>query len=492
MGTVVQPLNQEQRISPYSQRLFDFGTTDSRVYISRVANSLLSSLTLGRNDSTSYLILDDGILDGLETSHSLAGNTLTVTVNPGYVIQDLTQVVFEESTTLDIDLSSYSDTGSIVVAINYKFLNSVASNPALLKLEYVSSDGLTVLPDGWSSERDRIVVTRFTFSKDGSGNVTGVSNLCQTPIINGIRNPDQIEIEGTTYYTGAPISFLRNIHDLMNNYIQPVYLSFTTLTLNATSFDYISAEGGTTITLPSSPSVGDMVWVLDILGEAATKNITIDRNGSKINGVAADFVIDTDNYFVGFVYQGSTIGWDISDNDIHTANVSTSSEASGDLRQYELHPADFAYDTDDDGTSPDKVFGILDSAKFPESTDGAIWASMKFPDGFVPSLDLEFEIIYLLDATDASKNVKLTSKCWIIEENGDASELTPTETEYTNLASTVTEGVLKETTVLTISGGTYGTDPYYVSFYLKRDADHANDTYSGNLQIVSILMKQGV
>lgn len=63
-----------------------------------------------------------------------------------------------------------------------------------------------------------------------------------------------------------------------------------------------------TITLPASPSIGDTVRVAD-LGNAATNNITVGRNGSNIMGSADDLTVATSNSAFGLVYSNATYGW---------------------------------------------------------------------------------------------------------------------------------------------------------------------------------------
>ena len=64
-----------------------------------------------------------------------------------------------------------------------------------------------------------------------------------------------------------------------------------------------------TVTLPSSPSVGDIVGIKDYANTADTNNITIGRNGSNIQGTASDFVISTEGRSVLLVYVDATKGW---------------------------------------------------------------------------------------------------------------------------------------------------------------------------------------
>jgi hypothetical protein len=70
-----------------------------------------------------------------------------------------------------------------------------------------------------------------------------------------------------------------------------------------------SAGGSVTVTLPSSPSAGNVVAVSDYNTTAGTNPITIARNGSNINGSANNLNISKDNAAVQLVYVDATTGW---------------------------------------------------------------------------------------------------------------------------------------------------------------------------------------
>jgi hypothetical protein len=74
-----------------------------------------------------------------------------------------------------------------------------------------------------------------------------------------------------------------------------------------------TTAGAITVTLPASPSAGDVVAVSDYAGTADTNNITIGRNGSNINGAAADLIIEYENSAVTLVYVDGTQGWKATD-----------------------------------------------------------------------------------------------------------------------------------------------------------------------------------
>ena len=71
-----------------------------------------------------------------------------------------------------------------------------------------------------------------------------------------------------------------------------------------------AASGAFTLTLPSSPSAGDIVGFKDYNGNFATANLTIGRNSQPINGAnASDPVIDTNGASIFLVYVDASQGW---------------------------------------------------------------------------------------------------------------------------------------------------------------------------------------
>ena len=87
----------------------------------------------------------------------------------------------------------------------------------------------------------------------------------------------------------------------------------TTLTAGQNAFANTNA-GTITYTLPLSPSIGDQCKIID-LGNAATNNITIDRNSEPIQGSAANMTISTDSAAISLVYSNATYGWRLKYND---------------------------------------------------------------------------------------------------------------------------------------------------------------------------------
>lgn len=76
----------------------------------------------------------------------------------------------------------------------------------------------------------------------------------------------------------------------------------------------LNASGNLDLTLPATPTAGDVVGVSDVAGTASMYTVRVLRNGSNINRVAEDLTIDIDNWGGTFVYIDATIGWQIVDS----------------------------------------------------------------------------------------------------------------------------------------------------------------------------------
>jgi hypothetical protein len=80
-----------------------------------------------------------------------------------------------------------------------------------------------------------------------------------------------------------------------------------------------TTSGAITVTLPSSPSAGDIVAFKDYANTWDDNPVTLGRNGSKINGICLCATLDTESTSITLIYVDGTKGW----QDIHdsTSNV---------------------------------------------------------------------------------------------------------------------------------------------------------------------------
>jgi len=86
-------------------------------------------------------------------------------------------------------------------------------------------------------------------------------------------------------------------------------LKTSPFTASASRGYFINTGSAVTVTLPSSPSVGDQIIIIDATGNASSNNITLGRNGSKVKGQCKCFALDDDRVGVRIVYSGSCQGW---------------------------------------------------------------------------------------------------------------------------------------------------------------------------------------
>lgn len=83
----------------------------------------------------------------------------------------------------------------------------------------------------------------------------------------------------------------------------------TDITSTAGTVYFLNAAG-LTITLPSSPTAGDVVGIVEVAGDTTS---AINRNGENIQGLAENLTIDTAYASVNLVYVDASIGWALAD-----------------------------------------------------------------------------------------------------------------------------------------------------------------------------------
>ena len=104
-----------------------------------------------------------------------------------------------------------------------------------------------------------------------------------------------------------------------------------------------TTSGAITVTLPATPTAGDLVGIKDYANTANTNNITIDRNGSNIQGTANNFTISVAGTSITLIYVDGTQGWvstgaakasDISEQALFTTATGGTITTCGD---YKIH-----------------------------------------------------------------------------------------------------------------------------------------------------------
>ena len=79
---------------------------------------------------------------------------------------------------------------------------------------------------------------------------------------------------------------------------------------------FINTTGGVvTVTLPASPSAGDIVSVKDYARTFACNAVTVGRNGSKMCGTCNDTTFSTEGLSATLIYVDGTKGWQLINDD---------------------------------------------------------------------------------------------------------------------------------------------------------------------------------
>jgi len=117
-----------------------------------------------------------------------------------------------------------------------------------------------------------------------------------------------------------------------------------------------TSGGAFSVTLPSSPSLGDTVHFYDYKNTWTTNNLTILRNGNNIDGTADDLVCDTCQHII-LTYTDATVGWQIS-SEMLAYNGNVISEDTTDVSG-----ADWVLDEDDMASDDDEKVPTQQSVK---------------------------------------------------------------------------------------------------------------------------------
>lgn len=118
--------------------------------------------------------------------------------------------------------------------------------------------------------------------------------------------------DGNTWKGSSAVTELSAIQDDIDTRKVEVSYEISTNTNLVSGGRYIvDTSSALTLTLPDTPAVGDEIQIFDATNTAETNNITIQNNGSKINGVLDTLVFDVNGGVATLIYTGTDLGWRI-------------------------------------------------------------------------------------------------------------------------------------------------------------------------------------
>ena len=145
--------------------------------------------------------------------------------------------------------------------------------------------------------------------------VNNIQNQCGANIINESSNTITIGASGDTIALASGAS--------QTGFGRTGTVDWQTGSIKTGDFTAASGEGyfvnttsgAITVTLPASPSAGDIVAIADYAGTAGDNQINVGRNGSKIEGNTENAVINISRESKTLVFVDSTQGWlPVNDN----------------------------------------------------------------------------------------------------------------------------------------------------------------------------------
>ena len=183
---------------------------------------------------------------------------------------------------------------------------------------FLKTDGAGVL--SWSA-LPSTTVSVDTYTGDGSWTMKTLSstplNINYTIVgIGGVLQPrDAYDVTGAVITFDDPppngaIVEITIINGGTAGSAGYVYQGINSSTTAIAGVRYlIDTSSAVTLTLPASASLGDEVGIIDATGGASTNNITVARNGGKIEGASSNMTVSTARAAFTLVYYNSTQGW---------------------------------------------------------------------------------------------------------------------------------------------------------------------------------------
>jgi len=220
-----EPDNYEALVTPFAQRLLQFGVDDSKLYLTSAANAVFRAFTQGFTPEDTDRPYDDrkhAIVDGGFIETSLDGSSMIqITLKPSTIIADHTLLIFPEDTMVDVDVEELDPEGEILLFLNFQYKQTVYENKPFVKALYYNNDEFTQDPrdlnSGFDSAADQVVLTRITFEKDETG-VTKINSSVVDPYSQVAKNfinvkGNDIEIAPLASMWYRMIDGYHNIHN---------------------------------------------------------------------------------------------------------------------------------------------------------------------------------------------------------------------------------------------------------------------------------------
>jgi hypothetical protein len=269
-----------------------------------ILNGSLSATTVTvtvPNIEKDYVIINNS--GGTVTVSS--GGATTVNIGTG----SKNYVIVDPTTTSVISAVPAASPGGATTNVQYNSGGSFAGNTNF------TYDGttVTILNAAFSSTANLLTQSELRFQDTSGGQYVGLrasttvatSFTLNLPTTSGTAN-QVIQTDGSGNLSFATVSG--------GAAWQAVVTSTTLTTVSKQGYFINTSSNAITATLPTSPTLGDFISFIDYAGTFDTNNLTVARNGHKIQGDASDLTVATERAGFTLVYVDSTQGWLLQNN----------------------------------------------------------------------------------------------------------------------------------------------------------------------------------
>lgn len=266
------------------------------------ATTALTSTITNKELTSNVATLTTSAAHGYQVGESVIVSDVNATFNGTYTITSVTSTTFSYSKT-EADVPSSPATGTSVVnglrgTTSVSRLLGAVNATDVLRTRYSGlakdvTDGTWKLFSGATTRP----VTTVNFAEAG---------VAYDPLRVSTLTATTVSISGTPS-ASTDAATVGYVNDVAGG-------TWAQLTANTTAVKggkyFANTSGGSfTLTLPASPTVNSSVRVADLAGTFHQKQLTIGRNGTKIQNLTEDLILDVKDASIELVYSGSTYGW---------------------------------------------------------------------------------------------------------------------------------------------------------------------------------------
>jgi len=263
------------------------------------------------NIEKDYIIINNSgatatISSGGSTTVSIAtGSKNIVVVNPS-VTSVLTAVPSATPGGVTTNVQ-YNSSGSFAGNTNFTYDGTTVTALGVI------ATGATVTNAVFSSTVNLLTQSELRFQDAAGGQYVGLkssttvatSYTLNLPTTSGTAN-QVLQTDGSGNLSFATVSG--------GAAWQAVTSSATFTAVSKQGYFINTSSNAITATLPASPTLGDFISFVDYSGTFDTNNLTVARNGNKIQGDASDLTVATERAGFTLVYVDATQGWLLQNN----------------------------------------------------------------------------------------------------------------------------------------------------------------------------------